>query len=371
MPRSVYARLNDGAQWADLTHAQQRRLRRDQHYSTAHSCLGKKIVEVAESDVQYTLAFARAKALHRVRDSMTGLRCHSLRSASLAAYRGGHISGQQLRDNRPINKAGNLARHSYLYNEVSVPAASGFPCPTAGGVITLDSDVPVDWEEHDVKVLPRDFSLQEFPPWTSDEIAIIETFLVGIILSNVVKHDACTQSDLAIPPDIPILVQHVPVATPPSAAELANLLLDASFVSGFAAPGQATIVDVTVSRAEEFDISTPRRMEILHEPLPPVPAFPVLNDSVRPEYEAPMQYDIRESLSDISANSLPDQESASTLQEEDEAEDMHYLDQADELALEFHFNSHANNKRKKFQHQKRHHIARDHDSHAASSASAL
>ena len=50
---------------------------------------------------------------------------------------------------------------------------------------------------------------------------------------------------------------------------------------------------------------------------------------------------------------------------------MHYLDQADELALEFHFNAHANNKRKKFQHQKRHHIARDHDSHAASSASAL
>eukprot|EP00409_Alexandrium_fundyense_P003833 CAMPEP_0185901700 /NCGR_PEP_ID=MMETSP0196C-20130402/1041_1 /TAXON_ID=2932 /ORGANISM="Alexandrium fundyense, Strain CCMP1719" /LENGTH=123 /DNA_ID=CAMNT_0028620399 /DNA_START=70 /DNA_END=438 /DNA_ORIENTATION=+ len=87
------------------------------------------------------MKIAKAKAMHRARDEATGLSSHSGRLASRAAFAAGLISEQTRHSDELINRAGNLARHSY---SLEPPAAAG---PAAPPCWADPDDLPEHWGE--------------------------------------------------------------------------------------------------------------------------------------------------------------------------------------------------------------------------------
>jgi len=153
--RSVYIALAKGASWSELTWTQRRRWQRDQFYRSAHSRPGRGFVEVDKQDVPYTKAFAAAKSLHRARDSATVRPSHSLRLASLAAAREGHISSAQQRQDSKANQIAGLAKHTYVFDRpaaagscsLDAPAVAGPTCDASCWADKDVEDVPTSWED--------------------------------------------------------------------------------------------------------------------------------------------------------------------------------------------------------------------------------
>ena len=90
-----------------LTAAQQRRRERDNWYTTSHSGVGRKFVEVDASFVSAAKAMIRGRAVHIAWDHSNGFSSNRGRNA----FSAGHISRRELDADFDAYKNANSAKH--------------------------------------------------------------------------------------------------------------------------------------------------------------------------------------------------------------------------------------------------------------------
>eukprot|EP00973_Karenia_brevis_P028538 3933310-Karenia_brevis.AAC.1 len=110
MGRSVYNLLNQGVPWSALTATQQQRWKRDMHFYSSAG-MDRKFVAADVQDYVAVKAYARARSLHRERNSQNGFHSRSLATASSWAARRGSTSAQQRQTDKQIDKLNNFHKH--------------------------------------------------------------------------------------------------------------------------------------------------------------------------------------------------------------------------------------------------------------------